>query len=576
MGKLATTGGRVTRDNEEREASVWSVERSGASSCRAFVAVSTDGIVVGGGIVRAVAAAKRKDFIRTTSYSRNVQKDNGNANPSSRWFLEKRGIERLIETIEGDATAFAFSFEKHKRRSRGSLDLGEYRTLVDSRSIERRGIIDRAGGCCRYQFARATSASGGLLILLGLAAIGAALCVPASGVPMQSRTDPYARTGLRYNLDRSTGLEDVYEDAFENAFQEEDRPTTRTVLDDTELDIIRRSIVRGLGLKRIPDPSKANVSQAEYERAHKEYLKKVQSSFDEQNFNGNKKLHVFHATAYPGNDSRSERDERYRHRYRYRHRHRHRLFFPVEIPEENHVASVDHATLRLLLHGSIDHDYNNVLHRFDVDALLYLRAERTRKLLVRKRIELEDWRNSIWLEFDSTLAVSSWLDGDLENFGLELEFFHDGQPVSRTFSSPVLNVFTTGNLNPRTKRSTPEELMSLHKGRRSKCKGESKKCCRHELTVMFKDLRGFDFIVYPKTFDAGYCKGRCPPRYNPAHHHALLQSLLWKEDRKKVPKPCCAPSKLDQLMILYYDEDDSTQLKVSYWQNIQVLECACS
>ncbi|XP_043253582.1 bone morphogenetic protein 6 [Colletes gigas] len=393
-----------------------------------------------------------------------------------------------------------------------------------------------------------------------------AVCAPVSGVPMPSRTDPL--TGPRHDLDRSTGLEDVYEDAFEDAFQEEDQRPTRTVLDDSELEIIRRSIARGLGLKRIPDPSRANVSQAEYERAHREYLKKVQLSSDERSSRSTKKLHVFHATEHPGNGSSRiyETDEGGG-------QYRHRLFFPVEIPETDDNVSVDHATLRLLLlHGH----YNE---RTDVEVLLYLRTLRSTNLIVRKRIEPRHSWDSRWLEFDSTVAVSSWLEAGLDNLGLELEFLHDGVPVVRDFTTPVLNVFTERtSYEPggRTKRSTPEELMSLHKGRRTKCKGESKKCCRHELTVMFKELKGFEFIVYPRTFDAGYCKGRCPPRYNPAHHHALLQSLLWKEDKKKVPKPCCAPSKLDQLMIVYYDENNSTQLKVSYWKNIQVLECACS
>lgn len=251
-------------------------------------------------------------------------------------------------------------------------------------------------------------------------------------------------------------------------------------------------------------------------------------------------------------------------------RYRHRLFFPVEIFRADESASVDHATLRLLLHSHYSERSDHV------DVLLYLKTFHSRRLIVQKRIEGSSSRDSRWIELDSTAAVSSWHEAGLENLGLELEFLRDGQPVQRAFSAPVLNVFAELTPSGRSKRSTPEELMSLHKGRRTKCKGESKKCCRHELTVMFKDLKGFEFIVYPKTFDAGYCKGRCPPRYNPAHHHALLQSLLWKEDRKKVPKPCCAPSKLDQLMIVYFDENDSTQLKVSYWKNIQVLECACS
>lgn len=86
-----------------------------------------------------------------------------------------------------------------------------------------------------------------------LVAVAVALFVPiASPVPLSG-------TGPRHedDLHRFTGLEDVYEDVF----REEDRATasrSTDVLDETELDIIRRSIARGLGLERIPDPSKVS------------------------------------------------------------------------------------------------------------------------------------------------------------------------------------------------------------------------------------------------------------------------------------------------------------------------------
>ncbi|XP_017878208.1 growth/differentiation factor 3 [Ceratina calcarata] len=446
--------------------------------------------------------------------------------------------------------------EVEAARGTGSI-VGRDRWYTEDRRAFRGSCRGGRGG------SSTVAGNGQLSLLFGIATIVAVAAVPMLERDTSNR--PLSLTGPQHGLDRPTGLEDVYEDGFEDAFQEEDRPATRTVLDETELDIIRRSIARGLGLERMPDPSKANISQAEYERAHREYLMRIQHN--EQTFGTKKNLHVFPATAYPGNGSSWLTDIANKYSSE-----RHRLFFPVEIPEEDYNADVDHATLRLLLHGP-----NHYTERSDLDLLLYLRTSSGRRLITRKRIELQDSRISRWLELDATLAASSWIVFPFrENLGLELEFLIDDELVQCTFSSPALNVFTTSRIRRRTRRSTPEELMSLHKGRRTKCKGESKKCCRHELTVMFKELKGFEFIVYPKTFDAGYCKGRCPPRYNPAHHHALLQSLLWKEDRKKVPKPCCAPSKLDQLMIVYFDENDSTQLKVSFWKNIQVIECACS
>ncbi|XP_020285017.1 uncharacterized protein LOC109855310 [Pseudomyrmex gracilis] len=346
----------------------------------------------------------------------------------------------------------------------------------------------------------------------------------------------------------------------------------RNELGDDELEIIRKSIVQGLGLQRIPDPSKANVSQAEYERAHREYLKQVQSQHGEQSRTRVQDLHVFQTSEHPGNRSGDEWNGG---------NHRHFLYFPVAIHASD--VTVDHASLRFLLQG----DHRRPRH---LEALVYLRTPVSRRLLLRRTLHHREPTNSRWLELDSTEAAVGWLERDLENHGLELEFLHDGRSARRYVAYATLNVFTSSSSSSllsssssssssigRRKRSTPEELMPLHEVQRSKCKGDNnKKCCRHELTVMFKDLPGFEFIVAPKSFDAGYCKGRCPPRYHPAHHHALLQSLLWKENRKRVPKPCCAPSKLQELTILYFDENEVTKLQVSYWKNIQVLECACS
>ncbi|XP_063986748.1 protein dbl-1 [Diachasmimorpha longicaudata] len=329
----------------------------------------------------------------------------------------------------------------------------------------------------------------------------------------------------------------------------------RGKLGEDEMETIRRSIVEGLGIQRIPDPSKANVSQTEYERAHVEYLRRLQMSRAPGD-RRRRRLHTFHATDELAQLSRSKRDLSSPDSATYS------LYFPLDIPPDD--EEVDHATLRLILEprGAVA----------SVKVSIYRIAETSRALVSSERFSHLDGPR--WIDLDVTDLVALWHDGLINNLGLELRL--EGTPTP-TISpvTPILNVFTSVD-EPRRRRSAPDHLMSLHKGRRTECRGENKKCCRHEMTVIFKDLKGFDFIVQPKTFDAGYCKGRCPPRYNPAHHHALLQSLIWKEDRRKAPRPCCAPSKLAELEILYFDENDPTKLKVSSWKNMRVLECACS
>lgn len=211
----------------------------------------------------------------------------------------------------------------------------------------------------------------------------------------------------------------------------------------------------------------------------------------------------------------------------------------------------------------------------------------------------------------------------------------DGTPV------PVLHVFLEGVTNGTTacpgeakrkkrdggggKRRRPTSSGLV---RRTDCKAETRslpvtgnngtehssggggtnKCCREQMRVVFAEIPGFDFIIEPKWFDAGLCRGRCPAKYNPATRHAFIQSLLWKKhnnsnrggdnreraqgrSRRKVrhggdssgaktlqppPKPCCAPSKLDQLQILHVNEMNPSLLKMTTWKEMAVVECACS
>lgn len=254
-----------------------------------------------------------------------------------------------------------------------------------------------------------------------------------------------------------------------------------------------------------------------------------------------------------------------------------------------------------------------------------------RQWLDGQKIELEmdlsrpDDTHSQWLQFDVTKAVESWLTDARSNLGLEVQcdncqrlgarLLNEGTtiPINNSNSAdsieeaqedeesasnqlmPVLNIIArlSGQHHKvRNHKHSPNSLHhsnqqqqqhhhinTAHKKRerhKTDCHKNNQKCCRHQMEVVFKEVKGFDFIISPKSFDAGYCHGHCPPNYNIAHNHAMLQSLIWKKDHSKVPKPCCAPSKLTEVEVLHLDETDSTSLKISTWKKMKVLECACS
>ncbi|XP_051167522.1 protein dbl-1 [Leptopilina boulardi] len=380
-----------------------------------------------------------------------------------------------------------------------------------------------------------------------------------TGVPMPKQTKKISNYDQTFEMINVNSFD--FEDEEDNDILEQ-RSNVKRRLEEEDLETIRSSIVEGLGLQRIPDPTKANISQTEYERAHRDYLTRIQTSGHERR----KRLFTFYPSEHSGNGSccGGLLDDRPLES----------LTFHLNIPDRIH-STVDHSTLRFLLSSQ----YNQIQ---SLNILIYesLQSGAARRLISkRKLLNQNQPQASQWIEFDLTDAVLSTLNEENHHLILQLEFQQqNGIPIEYIIFSPVLNIFTT-TYNSRTirnKRGAHDQLISLHKGRRTECRGDNKKCCRHQMTVIFKDLKGFEFIIQPKTFDAGYCKGRCPPRYNPAHHHALLQSLIWKEDRRKAPRPCCAPSKLAELEILYFDENDPTKLKISNWKNMKVLECACS
>lgn len=279
------------------------------------------------------------------------------------------------------------------------------------------------------------------------------------------------------------------------------------------------------------------------------------------------------------------------------------LYFPVDIPEAGRSQQVhtEYATLRMFVSGLDPEEAASGGNTVEVRVYRVLqpdeesqmnddgttRVPEERKLLVdQRRIHLAA-SASKWTEFDVTKAVEAWVSEGASNLGLEVEcreclrrgvtLVTQDTEGSNSSVSPVLNVLADVHVegHSRQKRSS-DPLFSAHRSRRTECRKDGQRCCRHTMEVVFRDLEGFGFIIQPKGFDAGYCKGRCPPRYNPAHHHALLQSLIWKQNKDRAPRPCCAPNKLTDLDILHLDDQDPSKLKVSQWKNIRVLECACS
>ncbi|XP_045212339.2 derriere protein-like [Mercenaria mercenaria] len=129
----------------------------------------------------------------------------------------------------------------------------------------------------------------------------------------------------------------------------------------------------------------------------------------------------------------------------------------------------------------------------------------------------------------------------------------------------------------RSRRSTRNDQQKK-KGRRRKNKWsnrEAEPCKMHDFKVDF-DLIGWgQWIIHPKTFNARVCYGQCPSpighEFTPTNH-AMLQTLMKMKRPSSAPEPCCVPTKLRPLSMLYFEYDD---IVVRHHEDMIVSECGC-
>lgn len=124
----------------------------------------------------------------------------------------------------------------------------------------------------------------------------------------------------------------------------------------------------------------------------------------------------------------------------------------------------------------------------------------------------------------------------------------------------------------RNKRATQRRGHRPHHRR----KEAREMCQRRPLFVDFAEVGWSDWIVAPSGYDAYYCQGDCP--FPLADHlngtnHAIVQTLVNSVNPAAVPKPCCVPTQLSSISMLYMDEENNVVLK--NYQDMMVVGCGC-
>lgn len=100
-------------------------------------------------------------------------------------------------------------------------------------------------------------------------------------------------------------------------------------------------------------------------------------------------------------------------------------------------------------------------------------------------------------------------------------------------------------------------------------------CSLHSLFVSFEAIGWSSWIISPKGYNAHYCEGPCLfPLGKTATNHATVQSIINELNLSPgLGRPCCVPSKLLPISLLYYDDDDNVVLK--QYVDMVAESCGC-
>ncbi|WAR20127.1 BMP2-like protein [Mya arenaria] len=237
-------------------------------------------------------------------------------------------------------------------------------------------------------------------------------------------------------------------------------------------------------------------------------------------------------------------------------------------------------------------------------------------------------QNSSWITLDVQPAVLKWKNKPRTNHGLEIRVVPSKNSLSPlkhvrlrrsaetaesewNIQRPLLVTYTDDGRASvsRTKRSAEDEETTGSKcrkqrkkerRRRKKEKKRKKKekkrkdksdiknpegkevqghkglCQRKNLYVDFNDVGWNDWIVAPLGYYAYYCDGSCPFPFSDnlnATNHAIVQTLARQVDIRAAPTPCCVPTSLSSISMLYLDEFSKVILK--QYDDMVVEGCGC-
>lgn len=205
-----------------------------------------------------------------------------------------------------------------------------------------------------------------------------------------------------------------------------------------------------------------------------------------------------------------------------------------------------------------------------------------------------------WVLMNVTHSAESWTIFPTSNMGLFLKVIdlssgkevgpdragivgRKGEPDKQAFlvcffkMSQQLHIRRTRSTHPQMDSRTAVSRREDHHWSWRRTRRYVRPVCRRKtMHVDFRDLGWRTWIIAPEGYSAYYCDGECifPLGLNMnATNHAIVQLLVHTVKSQGIPKPCCAPTELSGISVLYFDDNANVILKK--YRNMIVQACGC-
>ncbi|KAF0035835.1 hypothetical protein F2P81_011147 [Scophthalmus maximus] len=267
-----------------------------------------------------------------------------------------------------------------------------------------------------------------------------------------------------------------------------------------------------------------------------------------------------------------------------RRHHREFRFDLSRIPEGEAVTAAEFRIYKDFIHER----YDNETFRISVYQVLEEHSDRESDLFLLDSRAI--WAaEEGWLVFDVTATSNHWVLNPGRNLGLQLALEStNGESINPRVAGLIgrtgpqnkqpfmVAFFKATEVHLRSIRSAPAGAKQRNPNRSKGAKSQEalrvasvaensstdqkQACKKHELYVSFRDLGWQDWIIAPEGYAAYYCEGECAfplNSYMNATNHAIVQTLVHFINPDTVPKPCCAPTQLHAISVLYFDDSSN-------------------